>query len=149
MYTPAVHRSVYQFDSLHRGSTDKLLQRLRDNQAGVEGKRFDHKQALQVFTDPKVLLLAIMIFCASTPNGQPLVFFSLRQLTFSRYSGAASSFTTLVIRDVCAPFLSLSCFPQVLIHRPQTASTLAALCSSPFLPVSSVSSALSEAGSSR
>lgn len=39
---------------------------------------------MTIFADPKMYLLAIMMFCASTPNG------------------AASTFTTLVIRDVCA-----------------------------------------------
>ena len=50
---------------------DKIMaiERLRENQTGIENKHFKLYQALECLRDPQVLLLALITISASIPNG--------------------------------------------------------------------------------
>lgn len=45
------------------------VERLRENNTGIENKHFKLYQALECFRDPQVLLLSLITIAASIPNG--------------------------------------------------------------------------------
>ncbi|KAJ5748599.1 uncharacterized protein N7511_010295 [Penicillium nucicola] len=63
--------------------SEKLLaiERLRENQTGIENKHFKRSQFVEIFTDPQTYLIAIIVTAMDVPNA------------------AMSSFTSLIIKN--------------------------------------------------
>lgn len=45
------------------------IERVRENQTGIENKHFKLYQAIECFTDPQTWLLSLITICSSIPNG--------------------------------------------------------------------------------
>ncbi|KAJ5212329.1 uncharacterized protein N7498_003975 [Penicillium cinerascens] len=58
------------------------IERLRENQTGIENKHFKWRQAVEVFRDPQTYLIAVIVTAMDVPNA------------------AISSFTSLIIKNI-------------------------------------------------
>ena len=45
------------------------IERIRENQTGIENKHFKRAQALECFKDPQTWLLSLITICSNVPNG--------------------------------------------------------------------------------
>lgn len=68
------------------------IERLRDNQTGVENKHFKRHQVYECFRDPQTLLIGLIVVSANIPNG----FISSYQATAIKGFGFTSKETALL-----------------------------------------------------
>jgi MFS family permease len=67
---------------LTRAEKVLAIERLRENQTGIENKHFKWRQAVEVFRDPQTYLIAVIVTALDVPNA------------------AISSFTSLIIKNI-------------------------------------------------
>lgn len=74
--------------------TEKIwaIERLRENQTGIENKKFKMKQAIECFKDPQTWLLALITVASNVPNGAV----SSYQATIIKEFGYTSKETALL-----------------------------------------------------
>jgi MFS family permease len=54
---------------LSREEKIRAIERLRENQTGIENKHFKRHQAIECFKDPHTHLLSLIAICSNVPNG--------------------------------------------------------------------------------
>lgn len=75
-----------------------IIERVRENQTGIENKRLKSKQVMEVMTDYKTWLLSLIVITTNVPNG------------------AVSSFSSIIIEKYDIPFPCLERHPQELTN---------------------------------
>jgi hypothetical protein len=54
-----------------------IIERLRENETGIENKKLKKHQLKEVFTDPRTWLLSLVVITTNVPNGAVSSFSSL------------------------------------------------------------------------